>query len=136
MKKVIKTSKIVSAIALIACLFIKYASYKYFSIPFDYHIYEVSILRELLVVTAVVIFVEVFGKVKWINDYAVMILTALTIFSWVDFYKEYKVIKIVDVTSEVINIYCNNYIFVVAAVLVITLVVYFIDLVFKKSKVN
>ncbi len=136
MKKVIKTSKIVSAIALIACLFIKYASFKYFSIPLDYHIYEVSILRELLVLTAVAIFVEVFGKVKWINTYVVMILTTLTMFSWIDFYKDYKVIKIVDVTSEVININCNNFIFVVAIVLVITFVVYFIDVVLKKSKSN
>lgn len=136
MKKAIKVTKTILAIALIACLFIKYASFKYFSVPFNYYIYQVSVLRELLLLTSVAIFVEVFGQVKWINNYVVMILTILTMFSWIDFYNDYKVIKIIDVTNEVINIYSNDFIFVTMVALVITFVVYLIDLIVKSKRVG
>lgn len=136
MKKSIKVSKFILAIALIACLFIKYASFKYFTLPIDYYIYQVSVLRELLLLTSVVIFIEVFGKIKWINNYVAMVLIALTLFSWLDFYNDYKVIKIIDVTNEVINIYSNSLIFSVLVVLVILLIVYLIDLIIKKTKAN
>lgn len=136
MKKSIKVSKFILAIGLIACLFIKYASFKYFTLPIDYYIYQVSVLRELLLLTSVVIFIEVFGKIKWINNYVAMVLIALTLFSWLDFYNDYKVIKIIDVTNEVINIYSNSLIFSVLVVLVILLIVYLIDLIIKKTKAN
>lgn len=136
MKKAIKVSKFILAIGLIACLFIKYASFKYFTLPIDYYIYQVSVLRELLLLTSVVIFIEVFGKIKWINNYVAMVLIALTLFSWLDFYNDYKVIKIIDVTNEVINIYSNSLIFSVLVVLVILLIVYLIDLIIKKTKAN
>lgn len=136
MKKAIKVSKFILAIGLIACLFIKYASFKYFTLPIDYYIYQVSVLRELLLLTSVVIFIEVFGKIKWINNYVAMVLIALTLFSWLDFYNDYKVIKIIDVTNEVINIYSNSLIFSVLVVLVILLIVYLIDLIIKKTKTN
>ncbi len=136
MKKAIKVSKFILAIGLIACLFIKYASFKYFTLPIDYYIYQVSVLRELLLLTSVVIFIEVFGKIKWINNYVAMVLIALTLFSWLDFYNDYKVIKVIDVTNEVINIYSNSLIFSVLVVLVILLIVYLIDLIIKKTKAN
>ena len=136
MKKSIKVSKFILAIGLIACLFIKYASFKYFTLPIDYYIYQVSVLRELLLLTSVVIFIEVFGKIKWINNYVAMVLIALTLFSWLDFYNDYKVIKVIDVTNEVINIYSNSLIFSVLVVLVILLIVYLIDLIIKKTKAN
>ena len=116
MKKAIKVSKFILAI--------------------DYYIYQVSVLRELLLLTSVVIFIEVFGKIKWINNYVAMVLIALTLFSWLDFYNDYKVIKIIDVTNEVINIYSNSLIFSVLVVLVILLIVYLIDLIIKKTKTN
>ncbi len=129
-----KIIKVLLAIGLFASLYIEYATLDYFSTPIQYTIITVGVLSKLLLITTIVILLDALTDIKWLNDYIVISFVSISFLSWLDFFNNNKVIKVIETSGNVIEFNSNWKIFIVAGILMVTLVFYIYELVAVKKK--
>ncbi len=129
-----KIIKVLLAIGLFASLYIEYATLDYFSTPIQYTIITVGVLSKLLLITTIVILLDALTDIKWLNNYVVISFVSISFLSWLDFFNNNKVIKVIETSGNVIEFNSNCKIFIVAGILMVTLVFYIYELVAVKKK--
>jgi hypothetical protein len=129
-----KIIKVVLAIGLFASLYIEYATLDYFTKPIHYTILQVEVLGKLLIISVVVILLNALTDIKWLNDRVVIAIASITFLSWLDFFNNNKVIKVIDSSGNVIEFNSNWRIFIVAGILLVTIAFYIYDLAVLKKK--
>ena len=131
-----KIIKVVLAIGLFASLYIEYATLDYFTKPIHYTILQVEVLGKLLIISVVVILLNALSDIKWLNDRVVIAIASITFLSWLDFFKNNKVIKVIDSSGNVIAFNSNWRVFIVAGILLATIAFYIYDLAVLKKKIK
>ncbi len=128
-----KIIKVALAIGLFASLYIEYATLDYFTTPIHYTILQVEVLGKLFVISVVVILLNALTDIKWLNDHVVITIASITFLSWLDFFNNNKVIKVIESSGNVIEFNSNWEIFIVAGILLVTIAFYIYELVVLKK---